>query len=41
MHKAELAKKYIIYRFQRALVRKSNTTDDSILSLIHNDNIEV
>ena len=38
MHKAELAKKYIIYRYQRALVRKANTTDDSILTLIHNDN---
>ena len=41
MHKAELAKKYIIYRYQRALVRKANTTDDSILTLIHNDNKEV
>ena len=41
MNKAELAKKYIIYRYQRALVRKSNTTDDSILTLIHNDNKEV
>ena len=41
MHKAELAKKYIIYRFQRALVRKANTTDDSILTLIRNDNKEV
>jgi ribonucleoside-triphosphate reductase len=41
MHKAELAKKYIIYRYQRALVRKANTTDASILTLIHNDNKEV
>ena len=31
-----LAKKYIIYRYQRELVRKANTTDDSILSLIQN-----
>ena len=30
----ELAKKYIIYRYSRALVRKANTTDDSILSLL-------
>jgi ribonucleoside-triphosphate reductase len=41
MHKSELAKKYIIYRYQRALVRKANTTDDSILTLIRNDNKEV
>ena len=41
MHKPELAKKYIIYRFQRALVRKANTTDDSIPTLIANNNKEV
>ncbi len=41
MNKAELAKKYIIYRYQRALIRKANTTDDSILTLIRNDNKEV
>ena len=34
--KYELAKKYIIYRYRRALVRKSNTTDESILGLIKN-----
>lgn len=39
--KYELAKKYIIYRYKRALVRKANTTDDSILSLITNSNKEV
>ena len=39
--KYELAKKYIIYRYTRALVRKANTTDDSILSLISNKNKEV
>ena len=39
--KSELAKKYIIYRYQRALIRKANTTDDSILSLIRNNNVEV
>lgn len=32
--KYDLAKTYIIYRYQRELVRKANTTDDSILSLI-------
>lgn len=36
-----LAKKYVIYRYTRALVRKANTTDDSILSLISNKNKEV
>lgn len=30
----ELAKKYIIYRYTRALVRKSNTTDQTIKELI-------
>lgn len=39
--KFELAKTYIIYRYTRALVRKANTTDDSILSLIRNVNKEV
>ena len=36
-----LAKKYIIYRYTRELVRKANTTDDSILSLIKNSNKDV
>ncbi|MCD8119551.1 MAG: anaerobic ribonucleoside-triphosphate reductase [Lachnospiraceae bacterium] len=39
--KYTLAKTYIIYRYTRALVRKSNTTDDSIMSLIHSDNKDV
>ena len=39
--KFELAKQYIIYRYQRALVRKANTTDESILSLIRNNNKDV
>ncbi|MBQ2288068.1 MAG: anaerobic ribonucleoside-triphosphate reductase, partial [Lachnospiraceae bacterium] len=39
--KYELAKTYIIYRYQRELVRKANTTDDSILSLIKNSNKDV
>ena len=36
-----VARKYITYRFKRALVRKSNTTDEQILSLIECDNEEV
>lgn len=36
----ELAKAYIIYRYTRALVRKSNTTDETILSLIKGSNLE-
>ena len=36
-----LARTYITYRFRRALVRKSNSTDDQILSLIECDNEEV
>ena len=36
--KYELAKKYIVYRYTRALVRKSNTTDESILGLIRKSN---
>lgn len=36
-----LAKTYIIYRYSRALVRKANTTDESILSLIKNSNRDV
>lgn len=37
----ELAKRYIVYRYNRALVRKSNTTDESILGLIRNENKEL
>ena len=33
----ELAKRYIVYRYTRALVRKKNTTDESILGLIKNN----
>ena len=39
--KFELAKAYIIYRYTRALVRKQNTTDESILSLLRNENKEL
>ena len=40
-NKYVLAKKYMIYRYQRSLLRKSNTTDDSILRLIRNENKEL
>lgn len=40
-NKYALAKKYMIYRYQRALLRKSNTTDESILRLIRNENKEL
>ncbi|MCF0150561.1 MAG: anaerobic ribonucleoside-triphosphate reductase [Firmicutes bacterium] len=36
----EVAKSYITYRYTRSLVRKSNTTDDKILSLIELNNEE-
>ena len=39
--KFDLAKAYIIYRYRRALVRKANTTDESILTLIRNSNKDV
>ena len=41
LKKFELAKKYMIYRYTRALVRKANTTDESILGLIKNQNKEL
>ncbi len=37
----ELAKAYITYRYKRELVRRANTTDDKILSLIECNNEEV
>ncbi len=36
-----VARRYITYRYKRALVRKSNTTDEQILSLIECNNEEV
>ena len=36
----EVAKRYITYRYTRSLVRKSNTTDDKILSLFECNNEE-
>ena len=41
IEKYELAKKYIVYRYTRALVRKQNTTDETILGLIRNENKEL
>lgn len=37
----DVARRYITYRYRRALVRKSNTTDEQILSLIECNNEEV
>lgn len=37
----EVAQKYVRYRYKRELARKSNTTDNGILSLIENINEEV
>ncbi len=36
-----VARKYITYRYQRALIRKANSTDDKIMSLIECSNEEV
>ncbi len=41
-HKAfEVARKYITYRYQRALARKANTTDQQILTLLECNNEDV
>ena len=37
----ELAKSYVRYRYKRSLVRKANTTDNRILSLIEYNNEDV
>ena len=37
----EVAKEYVKYRYQRSLIRKANTTDDRILSLIECNNEEI
>ena len=37
----DLARKYITYRYSRALIRKANTTDAQILSLIECNNEEI
>lgn len=41
LQKFQLMKAYILYRYERALVRKANTTDESILTLIRNTNKDV
>ncbi len=41
LQKFQLMKAYILYRYERALIRKANTTDESILSLIRNANKDV
>lgn len=37
----EVARKYITYRYKRAMIRKSNSTDEQILSLIECNNEEM
>ena len=37
----EIAKRYIVYRYKQELKRKSNTTDDQVLSLIECNNEDV
>jgi len=37
----EVAKRYIKYRYTRSLIRKANTTDNQILSLIESNNEEI
>lgn len=39
--KKQLAKEYILYRYKRALARKSNSTDDQILRLLKNEDKEL
>ena len=39
--KFEVARKYITYRYKRALIRRANTTDEKIMSLIELNNEEV
>lgn len=39
--KFEVARKYITYRYKRELVRRANTTDEKIMSLIELNNEEV
>ena len=38
---AEVARRYIKYRYEHELIRKANTTDEGILALIENENEEV
>jgi len=41
LNKFAITKAYITYRFKRELVRKSNTTDQQILSLLSSENEEI
>ena len=41
IEKYELSKRNIVYRYTRALVRKQNTTDETILGIIRNENKEL
>lgn len=41
VNKTLLARNYIKYRYQKELMRKSNTTDDSIMSIINMENEEI
>ena len=41
MGSAEIAKKYIVYRYKQELKRKANTTDEQIMSLIECNNEDV
>lgn len=41
LHHFSIAKAYITYRYRRTLVRQSNTTDESILKLVRNENKEM
>ncbi len=41
LNKYELSKAYMLYRYERELIRKANTTDESILTLIKNSNKEL
>ena len=40
-NKYELSKAYMLYRYERELIRKANTTDEYILTLIKNSNKEL
>lgn len=40
-HRFQVARNYITYRYQHMLIRKSNTTDSSILSLVNCNNEEI
>ena len=41
LNKYELSKAYMLYRYERELIRRANTTDESILTLIKNSNKEL